>query len=469
MEKTTIKQKKFIRGLLSVLFIFFANQLFYAEPSPSFIKSLVVTKDSKDFFTAQENGYTLRIPDTQPSFVQTDLPRLPEGVQLVSSKREEYLDESGNRGTAIHLWFNFKETGPVQLPPLIVSVKNRTYYLPFEDAMVFENPALISPELTIDFSGSVLQATSGEAAKTIYAKCGQEIIFTVSLKYFVQLISFNSNLPKNSIFKELEHYTVSRGVSQEKEFSTEPAKLATFSWEPLIEGTYSLPEITAVATSYNGAVKTVRLPQYVVQVSKASSFTEKKIFQSKNETSLNGEKIFPSAFKKNNYTQHNEKIRFLSKDDCKKLSELRSLERTSIFNFKARENRIKFEKTLELPIGADEVSKPFVCSLVFLCIFLIAVFLILVFLKKTRIALFVLIFFFASLIFCTWKITQFFPSYAIFSGGVVSPVPEASSQALQNVNGGLRVKILERTENYYYIESKDVNGWVLKDTIYEIR
>ena len=76
---------------------------------------------------------------------------MPEGVQLISSKKEEFIGETGKRGTAVHLWFAFKDTGPVRLPPLIVIIGFRTYYIPFDDITVFENPDLINPQALVEF------------------------------------------------------------------------------------------------------------------------------------------------------------------------------------------------------------------------------------------------------------------------------------------------------------------------------
>ena len=88
MEKTSVKQEKrfHIRLLrfFAVLILGVSASAFGKTPSPQEIRSLVVEPDSPTFFTAQENGYTLKIPDVQPSVVQTDLPQLPPGVVYIS-------------------------------------------------------------------------------------------------------------------------------------------------------------------------------------------------------------------------------------------------------------------------------------------------------------------------------------------------------------------------------------------------
>ena len=78
----------------------------------------------------------------------------------------------------------------------------RTYYIPFDDITVFENPDLINPQALVEFvSGAKFNRNFGDSKK-FTARAGEEIIFELNLKYFSQIISFNWKLPKNSIFEE---------------------------------------------------------------------------------------------------------------------------------------------------------------------------------------------------------------------------------------------------------------------------
>lgn len=49
------------------------------------------------------------------------------------------------------------------------------------------------------------------------------------------------------------------------------------------------------------------------------------------------------------------------------------------------------------------------------------------------------------------------------------PVPEEASSAVHKTEGGLRVKIVEKTGDWFYITANDVNGWTKKENIYEIK
>lgn len=49
------------------------------------------------------------------------------------------------------------------------------------------------------------------------------------------------------------------------------------------------------------------------------------------------------------------------------------------------------------------------------------------------------------------------------------PVPEEASSAVHKTEGCLRVKIIEKTGDWFYITANDVNGWTKKENIYEIK
>ncbi len=466
MEKTSVKQKrKFFCGLL--IFLFYIFNADAKGVSPSVIKKLTVKPDSTLFFTAQENGYTLKIPGADPYMVQTDLPQLPQGVVFVSSKREEYLDPDGTGGTAVHLWFTFKDTGPVKMPPLIVMVENRTYYLSFEDVTVYENPALINPETVVEFESEVTKIKTSDGRTVIKVREGEEIIFSVGLKYFVQIISFDWQIPKNSIFTDLERFDteVNAQVNQAagREFSNEVKKLARFSWKPLAQGDYQMPEVTVTATSYNGSRKTVRLPGYIVRVEKRSG----SLFSQKGQKNRS-DSVFSSAFSKPSSVSNEVKSLKISKEDCIKLAELRSRERNTFYGSSARKNRIEFEKSLGFSEGSKEARKPAVAlEFVFMGIFVIA-FIVFIVLGRVKLSLTFLTLAVVAAIFSFRGAFKLRTSYGIFSGGVISPVPENISSSFLNVDGGIRVKITEKTGDYFYIESEDVNGWVEKSLVIEI-
>jgi len=460
MAKTSVKQKRiFFCGLL--IFIFAQICLFAKGIDRSVIRQLTVKADSSVFFTAQENGYTLKVPDAEPAMIMSDLPSLPPGVQLVSSKREEYLDGDGTRGTAVHLWFTFKDTGPVKMPPLILTVGNKTYYIPFEDIEVYENPALISPVTEIDFESSVKIIKSNDGLTTVKVNAGEEIIFTVGLKFFVQIISLDWKIPKDSIFQELERYDFNENMNNGREFSTSVTPLIKFKWIPLVEGTYTMPDLSIAATSYSGGRKIVKLPAYILKV--AHSRTS---YSLKNHS--NADEVFEYAFFKIKNDEQKMKDETVLLEDCRKLAQLRSKERHSFFGGDTEKER----KTLELKLGLNQKNNETRIPVIILFLGLMFIFisLFIFFILKGHVKL-SLSFFCCTLfcaIICCWGGTSLVTDYGIFAGGNITPVPEPNTSSALKVDGGLRVKISEKTGEYYYIETDDVSGWVKKSLVFEI-
>ena len=464
MAKTSVKQKRFVcRGLLVFVFFLIFGSLYAKSPSPAFIRTLKVKADNSSIFTVYENGFTLKIPGVEPANVQTDLPQLPEGVQLISSKKEEFIGETGTRGTAVHLWFAFKDTGPVRLPPLIVIIGFRTYYIPFDDITVFENPDLINPQALVEFvSGAKFNRNFGDSKK-FTARAGEEIIFELNLKYFSQIISFNWKLPKNSIFEEIETSEYARGKSVGRNFSDKSLPVAKFRWKPLVEGEYDLPEFALTAIAYNGSQRTVKIPNVILTVLPASQKVENS------EGKIIDKKLFNSAFSEPKNTAGGFTKKKIGIDDCKKIAELRSLERNSLFSGKVKLEREQLEKKFSLSNNENEIKKPFVELFAVCGIILLALMVIFIILKRKKIAIMLAFCMIFAFVASFYKGTQIFKNYGIFAGGNISPVPEETSSAVQNFYGGIRVKISEKTSDYFYIESSEINGWVKKELVFEIK
>ncbi len=403
-------------------------------PTPSQLKNLTVTKDTDIFFTAQMNGFTLKIPGIEPSKVQTDLPVLPAGIKFVSSKKEEYIEQSSEdpassnaaetseRGTIVHLWFTFTDTGSVTLPPLITRINNRTYYLPFEDVTVYENPMLISPLLSVRFADESHLVKDKKTGITSYvAKAGEEIRFRVYIQYFVQILNFSWELPKNSIFNEGTRWKIAsidpRNTKiQKTDFTPEAFPVSEFVWQPLVEGTFSFPKIYAEAISYNGSKKTVFVPDLPVIVQKSDSTAS-----SDQSSALTDD--FSDAFTAPKEEEKAQSAYIPTIEDCRRLASLRSKEKHSILNGRIREERKLFE--LSIGLLPDEDEKNFI------------------------------LFRLAS------------PEYGIFAGGDVTTIPEEKS-ASHHLTGGQRVKITEKAGEWYYIECKIFSGWVKSSQIFKI-
>lgn len=275
--------------------IFFALYLVsfssFALPSGRTLKELKVIPRSEIFFTQTENCYELQIEGIEPAKVQLDLPELPLGTKFISSKKEEFITENGKRGTQISLWFTFSESGNTRIPPLGTIINGRKYFFEFEKTYVYENPALLSPIAEVIFQNpSTLENDKKTGKKLLRAHVGQKISFTVMIKYAIQVLDFKCPTPKDSIFTESNRTEFAKGAQKISQFTTESKKLADFEWQILSEGTFSLPEITIGAISYNGVKKQVALPKnIVISVSKSQNSVTHE--EKNNE-------IFASAFTK---------------------------------------------------------------------------------------------------------------------------------------------------------------------------
>ena len=457
MEKNAVKQKRrFHLGLL--IFLLCAASAFSEKLTVKEIREQKIVSEKGIFFTGQENGYTLTLPGIPPSTVQTELPTLPAGVNFLSSKREEFIDEDGDRGTIVQLWFSFTDTGTITLPPLSVQVGVRTFRLPFEQVKVYENPATIMPSISIDFGETKVVNENG--LSVVKTEAGKPLTFTVSIYFCSQIVDFKWTLPKNSIFTETKRYGIAQGQNYGKVFSTEPLPVATFEWTPLSEGLYRLPDMYLMAIAYNGSRRTVDMPLYKIEVTPAQ-----KRGASEGDADPSLTDVFASSFETPVEQTVVAPARVV---DCRRIAELRTVERHSFPWSGAREIRRQFELENDISNGEREPSENL--SGVLWGLFLVSsmgwIFFLVI--KKLRFALILMlpsaVFLFASLALQV----SLSPRYAVFAGGEVSPVPEEKVTTTHTEVPGIRVRINERAGEWVYISAGETSGWVKTSALYEI-
>ena len=296
--------------IIRCIFLFFTLPLF-ALPSAKELRDLKVTPRSEIFFTQMENCYALEIAGASPSQVMMELPDLPLGTKFISSKKEEFISETGERGTLISLWFTFSESGDTRIPPLLVKLGGKAHYFEFEPIFVYENPNLISPSLELSFENKKVRAENGGKSFTVAQ--GEKIIFTVALRYGMQVLDFKWNIPKDSIFTETERFEFANGTQKITQFTTEKKNLARFEWQILKTGEYALPEITVGTIAYNGTKKQVSLSEQVrVIVTEQSA---------KNTERSRENGIFASAFEKPREIPSESAKPIPTREECKKIAE----------------------------------------------------------------------------------------------------------------------------------------------------
>lgn len=398
-------------------------------------------------FTHTESEFILNVPEYEPEKIQTELLSLPVDVRFISSKKES----DGKGGTNIHLWLYFSSSGIYSLSPIMVKTKSKVHYVNFEKITVSENPALVNPNLSVEF----------DSKNTIEA--GESIFFTVYAQYAAQILDFSYKIPKDSIFFERELFFKSKD-EKKRPFSNEKIPLARFEWKPLAEGTYSLPEIYIDAISYSGNRRTTYLPKDEISVKegKISSDSSRNVLEDFYETQLPEEKNASDEIQQTDL-----------QEECDELYELRSFERYGVpFTFEYRQNKNKrqnLEKLIGIPLSEDEnnyciMGIFFIVTGIFLMTF---VFCLISKRYKTMILFFLL--FVLSLSVSFVYDMEFSKRFGIFYGGRVFVIPEnLPDSSGRLIPAGLRVKIIEKSSDWVYIETSDCSGWVKENLVKEL-
>ena len=287
------------------LFVFFlsASTATFATDFSAELGKIKISPRSEVFFTQTENCYALQLPNIAPAKVRIDLPDLPLGTKCISSKKEETITENGKRATLITLWFTFDYSGETHIPPLLVHADGMPYYLEFQQTMVYENPALISPVLEVSFDtpkNSRFQKSDDK--KVIKVQKGEEISFTLQVRYAIQILEYKWELPKDSLFEEKQRSDFARGKEKVTEFTTSAKKVASFSWKILKAGAYFLPPITIEALSFNGEKKRLSLPQDIIII-----VLDEKYQALERKAPAQNQGLFSSSFAKPQETEEEEK------------------------------------------------------------------------------------------------------------------------------------------------------------------
>ncbi len=439
---------------------------FSARAKKKFTKddaSLLVVKSlEKMNFTAQETCFFLEIPEIQPSRIQTQMPLLPSNIGFISSRRMDYVSESGEHGTRLEYWFTFREKGFVTIPPLEISVDGRNYKIPFEKLYVYENPKTVMPEMVIKFSNGKTVSTE-KKNEILELTAGESINFVVFIQYAVQVQQFSWTLPKDSLFREIQRFEITRGVSRGSVFSPEEIPVAEFEWVPLASGETNLPAIQMKVTTYAGRQTDLYMPECRIAVGKATVTAGVEDEEPENE-------IFGYAFSRNFEDEITDSKVPGSLEDFEEIARLRSLERHMFhINPDVRNRRILSEQKVGISNALNEPSEP-LCSLLFSLYALFLVMAILLFVFKKKVAAIICI----SVAGCFGVLSIFAgvrtnELYGIVTGGFISPVPEDSALTTSSVSGGNRVRIVEEAGNWYYIKTIDNGGWIKKENIILIR
>ena len=460
MEKQRAGTKVRISIGLLIPLLIFSNTL--SAQTYSQMKTLRMIPQDDGIYAGKESLFSLVIPSAKTSDVQADIPSFPSGVNFISLRRTDFIENGVQAGTKIDLQLVFKEQGEYKLPPVRVKVKKRTYNIPFDIVVVQQDPATLTPCLIIHFDNGIEIGNAQTSAEPLFSvRAGDKIRFTLYVQYTVQVINFEWNIPKNALFTEVKKYEITEGKPRGSGFSAGRIPVARFEWQPLASGLTVLPDMHLTATSYSGI--RVKLVQPDMRISVLPA--EKK----KTGTINTNESYFSYAFTETE-NAHDDKTRTdISAENCKKLAELRIRERHSPVPWKAAAERRAFEKELGISGGHNESSEVLFMLLITVTALLVLPALLFFILKKTARAVPFLVCASAAFVCTIIAGVHLSSLYGIFKGGSIRSVPDAASGFVSPVASGQRVRIEEITGKWIYIQYGSTGGWVSSSSIIVIK
>ena len=387
------------------------------------------------------------IPYTLPSQIDVSMPEEIENVQFKTLRKVEAGGNGG--GTKIEIWFSFSKTGTYIIPPLSMKIKNSRKQIAFMPVKIGINPKEQDPVCVI--------VTDSGINKNITVTAGQSVKFRVCLQYAVQLVQFNWELPKDSIFVQGKTYEFTEIKQREKVVSDELIPVSDFEWTPLVTGTIDFPKFNIQAIAYNGDKVTVKLPAIKVNVVKART-----------KKSDNSSSYFSKAFETDFENGGENLVLILTAQEAEYIAELRSKERHSLFG-KARKERIAYEKMLGMPYSQKEfkIVWIYICAVITLALVVLLV----IFLRKKRsiinigigIALVCMI---VLVIYCAVCGKR---KFAVSTGGQLCSIPEASASIKSELPVCNRVQVLDESGDWYLLRFGETEGWCTKESIIIIK
>ena len=438
-----------------------------AKKNPYIIKNpddteVVFTPDAgQSLITNTTIKFQTLIQGIRPGQIMIENPAEIENVDFKSLRRMEDYSEEG--GTRIEISLVFKKRGDYELEPLTVQVKGKIKKIPFEKLTIKPNPMELSPILSVNFkSGESVTSASGLSSQEKIiknAQAGEKIYFTLKLQYTVQLVQYDWELPKDSIFTELKRYEITEIKTRDKVYSEALIPIADFEWIPLTEGRLEFPQFKITATSYNGIKQNLTLPQFFINVTKGKAMAD--VGNSRLD-------YFDDAFTYDVVEENAAAKIEITDSICEEIAALRSKERNSL-SFSAVRERAEYEKSLNLPYEQKEFRVAlFILAVVM--VITIGVFLVLFIYRKMPLAyIFMGVLEVCSIVFMIYTIVQSSIRHGISRGCKIYTIPEEKAESKSEIPAGNRITITEESGNWIYVELGENGGWCVKDEVIEIK
>lgn len=456
-QRITTAAKSCRRLLISILLVVLPAFSFAQTLTAAMIRELTINPaENQKMYAKEDLKFEVFIPYVKSSQVQIQSPSV---VSEVSFKQIKKADDWENGGVKLEVWYYFGKKGDFQLPALPIVIQNRRRTIKFAPVTIIDNPADMLPRIVIQFSnGQTLY--SDTARELIQVPVGKPISFTVNLQYAVQLIQFNYDIPKDSIFTQTKVFEITEIKYREKKYSDELIPVATFNWTGLVEGQHSMPPLKLQVTGYNGYRIDCVMPEFAVDFMPVEDTEQTAAFATAFDD------VFDFSFE-----DEQAAIRArITLATCQKLAELRRNERNDLFAHAANKHlRQSFEEEYMLPATEDEffMGILYISHLILLVMLVLLIFL----LKKhyKNLTVIAASFFICAIALFTYSEVKKNETYAIFTGGKVSSIPEANAESYSEISAGNRVHITEKAGKWYYIELGETGGWCQSDKVLIIK
>lgn len=464
MEKQRIKSiTKSGRRLLvfSIFLLLCSNSLFshiltYAEVSALSI----LPAEGEKLYAKKDIKFEVLLPDTKANSVQIQPPNEIQNVSLKTLRKSEIYGE--NTSTKIEIWYNFEKKGDYQLPPITILLQGRKRVLRFSKVKISENPENMLPRMIIEFSDGTTVSSDDNAPKkpVLSAKVGEKISFTIYLQYATQLVQFNWEIPKDSIFNQTKTYEFTEIKYREKRITDELIPIADFEWTALASGIIPMPRMKLTATAYNGYRNNLLMPAFSIEFTQA-----KKTSEELNPDAM----IFMDAFTAEK-TDSKSTFSQIKGETCEKLAQLRKDEHyTPHKYFSSKKQRIALEEELKLPSNQNEFN--IAVFYFFLAATIIFILLFIFFLKKKKNTwtLITVVLITLSLTFLIYSSIKVSKKYAISKGATIYSIPETNASSISEIAPGNRIELLETVGDWYFVELGTISGWCNKYDVIKIQ
>lgn len=463
-QRSTFRCKSCRRLLTYAIFFFFYLPLHAQSLSSAQIKQLKFSPaEQQKFYTKNDIKFSVTIPVISPSQVQVQSAEQNDNVTFRSMRK---VENYGDSGTILEIWYSFEKKGEYKLSPLSVIIENRIRNISFEDVVITEDPAKLSPRIVIVFDNGQ-KLYSEDDNEFSYTKPfmsipeGEKIHFRVNLQYAAQLVKFTWDIPQNSIFTKIRDYEFTEAKSRERIYSHNLIPLADFEWTGLKEGQEPFPKFRISATGYNGYINELFLPEVIMEFYPASNKKEETVKKD----------IYYDAFLSATDNTASHKKQSFSNDECKQLAELYSNERNAFFRYySAKQKRIAFEEKHEVFSESKELFPSiFIYISLFIMLLCISGFIISKIKKQKIILVISVTFFIFSLAFFIYSYVKRCEKFGICKGCKIYSIPENTAAASSDIVAGSKVRIIETTGGWLYIELGETGGWCSAEDIYIIK